>query len=152
MTYLEKFFDVCLLLDNYCDIEEDLDARKWDNLFLAGHSLKEIEKIAANKFILVPYILNECADRIKATSSFVDDNKVFEYYYTRAFNWIEESKNELPALPAWIHKKHEAINALIETGSIRDLSDDVQEILQNISKQLRPEFLQTDSLSKEVLS
>ena len=154
MHFLNNFFDVCQILDDYQDMEEDVNKHINHNLFLFSKSKIQQEHISQNKKRFAAHVIKNCAKIIKSISSTTGNNPIFCYYHRHAQDWLAIMKNDLRKIGLvesqeiiWSDDPPYArqVNGVCK----RDTENtNINEIL----KKIRPEFLQTGLAGVEYIS
>lgn len=152
MRFLRGFFTLCQIFDDFCDLDEDLKAEKWDNVFLSGRSIEECKMISRNRSGLVPAVLQSASAYLNG--EFAEEcleNPVLAHYVNFARGWTAQRKNDLGSdlegrSNSFLSCTQQSVDELSLQLTLYD-----SERLASIAREIRPERLQSDQIPEEHL-
>lgn len=90
IEFLENFFTVCQILDDFCDIEEDLNKEQNHNLFMTYLSQNYHNRVLPIRKIIAPSLLKSISDFLLKDLTVIvkDSNFVFRYFFDHSLRWL----------------------------------------------------------------
>lgn len=145
IEFLEGFFSVCQVLDDFCDIAEDLLKENNHNLFMNLISSPDYHRVLEIRRHIAPSLLQSAQDflvsRFDDTSS--DSNAIFRHFFCHSIEWIKWKKETLKIYGDYKYRSFDYRQWLFDIGEVEyyerlaSISD-----VSGVINDIRPEFMQ----------
>lgn len=144
LNFLSEFFNICQMLDDFHDIEDDINNIKQQNLFLFGRTQSEKVEILSRRYEFSPSVVKEAQLRLSRFEGELNDNPILDFYYNHATDWLD-SKIDLfekfhPGNAEYIWNNKPPFITLLPRTSETEYPRE----FTIHAERLRPEFLQTE--------
>lgn len=142
---LERFFSVCQVLDDFCDIEEDLLKHNNHNLFTTYLSPHYCQRLLQIKSIMAPSLLKNAYIFLKSKpdESLIGENPIFNFFFDHSIKWLKWKSDSLLIVGEYEHGTFDLVQWCFDYNDV-----EYYEKLKSISgvygtiSDIRPEFMQ----------
>lgn len=145
ISFLEDFFFCCQLLDDYFDIEEDINKKTNHNIFLENLPKEYWQVLLTNRTDLLISLLWLLKNNFvtSTTKENVADNIVFEHYFKASTYWIDNKIRESKGVIIQSVAEQNFQDFLFNKHCLKDLLNNLSvESKSNYLDDVRPEIFQ----------
>ena len=146
IAFLEDFFFCCQLLDDYFDIEEDINKKTNHNIFLENLPEDYWQGLLANKKDLLISLLWLLKNNFvtAGTEKNVADNIIFEHYFKAGAWWINNKIDTSKGIVIKSIAEQNFKNFMFDEHCAKELLKNLSiESATNYLEDVRPEIFQT---------
>lgn len=149
--FLNDFFHACQMLDDFHDINQDIQLKTNHNLFLYKRNLAEMKTLEKLRPEIAPYLVDYIDKKLKKHKESLNQNHIFSSYLSHSLEWLSCKRQKFSQIPK--SKNFEWINEPPYVVNLRPIKNEfnLEKDITTHMERLMPEFLQTELTGIETI-